>query len=232
MRNWGIVLFVFICSASCFSGETDDGSGALGMKDIPVSVRVNIGEGFKGPESKWWVRDITSSYSWLENSKILLVLDSESEQSSVVYLDDFGKAVVLNKKGGFGQIRNLLAHHFVEALNDSKEFKLMLDVLKDWVIDPRSYVGSEDFFARQEPVLDSWLLGEVKDSSVFKMYCVEPDYSYDETNGDWSVSFYVFNPEGGVNLVRVSGRDRPFRIDGISVDEARKAGSFYFPDEF
>lgn len=231
MKNWVIASFIFIFSASCFTCWADEWLGVLYMKDIPADARVEIGAGFKGPESEWLVRDITSRYPWLTSSKILLVLDSRSVRSSVVYLNDHGKAVVLNKEEGFSQIRSLLESHFIGVLHDGKKFNIMLDVLKDWVINPRGYIGSGDFFARQEPVLGSWLVGEVKEPSVFKMYCVEPDYSYDAANGDWGVSFYVFNTEGGVNLIRVVGHEKPFRIDKISVDEIRKAGSFYYPNE-
>ena len=231
MKNWGLTFFIFCFSTLCFSGEGDESLSAFNISDLPVQVRAKIGEEFKSPEDRWWVRDITSGYPWLVNARILWLLDSGSNNSVVIYLGQSGKAVILNQENGFDKIYSLLETHFSDILHDDVKRIAMLNVVKDWVIEPRGHIGSTEFWMKEKPVLDSWLLGDNKESAVFKKYCADPNFFFDQMNDSWTISYFVFNPEGGVNLVKVFGTDKPFRINKISVEIVKEAGSFYFPDE-
>lgn len=180
-----------------------------------------------GRQSIW---DITDAFPWLRHGRILV----SDCPLAVVYREASGGAVILNEKSGYGQIRRILDADIPDALQDKERFEFMLDALRYFTV-PKGVLGTEAEFKRLEArdkelgVLREWLRGKVKDVSVFRRYCKDPVFSYDRQSGKWSLSFYVFNPEGGVNLVKAQGSDKPFRMEELTVEEVMPAGSFHYP---
>ncbi len=193
---------------------------------LPDSVLDEIASRQEGFANRLAIWDSTASYSWLRHGRILECQYSDT----VIYLETSGRAVILNQKSGYGQIRELLQSHFPDALQDKKKFQVMLDALQYWTV-PRSVLGTGEEFKRMERhgELKSWLRGKVKDASVFRKYCRDPILSYDRESGKWSLSFYVFNPGGGVSQVKAYGSDKPFRMEELTVEDVMEAGSFSYP---
>ncbi len=177
-----------------------------------------------GGQDRWW--DITSAFPWLRQGRILSLDCPLSE----IYLEASGRATILNEEPGYGKIRAILSAGFPDALQDKNKFELMLKGLAYFTV-PHGVVGTSAEFKRMKQVgeLKDWLRGKVRDESVFRRYCRDPVFSYDSKSGKWSLSFYVFNPAGGVSLVQAHGSDKPFRMEAITVEEVMKAGSFLYP---
>ena len=200
--------------------------------DLPMEVRTKISSEFIGAENAWWVRDITSSYPWLKDARLIWILDDGSSKTVVIHIAQAGETVILSRKEGFDKIYSLLESHFGKFPLDDQERHEMLDLIKDWAVEPGAYIGSARFLAENEPFLEQWLSGKIKDTAVFKKYCVEPKFSVDDQKNSWVSSFYVFKPNGGIDSVVVQGHIKPFKIDSVGVEVAENEGSFSFPYEF
>ncbi len=165
-------------------------------------------------------------YPWLRHGRILAC----NSPRTVLYLDASGRAVILNEQAGYGQIRALLQANLGNALQDEKRFQAMLDALHYWTV-PGGVLGTEKEYKRLERLgeLQEWLGRKVKDATLFRKYCRDPVLSHDRKSGRWSLSFYVFNPDGGVSQVNAQGSDKPFRMEELTVDTVMKAGTFHYP---
>ncbi len=163
---------------------------------------------------------------WLRHGRILAM----NCPLSVISLEASGSATFLNAQSGYSKIRTILSAGFPGALQDKEQFELMLKELAYFTVpEGVRYTRAQFTRMKQRGVLQEWLRGTVKDASVFEKHCRDPVLSHDSKSGKWSLSFYVFNPAGGVSLVQAHGSDKPFRMEAITVEEVMKAGSFYYP---
>lgn len=204
-------ILVFGLSSYSYSGKSMNDSS------LSESVHKLIKTRIDSDKDSWWIRNLASSYPWLpEEYKLIWVLDTKSSKTLLISISPNSKTpTVLELGNNMAPISELLRIRYPSFPNKSIDQLFLVELLKDFLVDPRVYVGSKEFWKEQKPVIDSWLYGSINSASTFKKYCKDPHFRF--SRNEWEVSFNVFNMQGGVTSLFVSGNIKPFTIDKVRI---------------
>ncbi len=221
MGKWLIAILLLCCSTQCFP----DGN-RMNMSDLPVALQKELASLGKDPVP--W--NMAIAYPWLAPGKLVMVRDGISGRRDMVYLDESGGYVFLNRKENYAQLARILDAPFADVLDNREKLRSFVYAISDLALAPRNFVGMQSDFEKikQKKRLHEWLDNRIKDPAVFKNYCQDPKITRDKKTGVWRLSFYVFRPSGAVLQALISGSETPFHITSIAFDVVMDPYSFSF----
>jgi hypothetical protein len=192
-------------------------------------VREAVAHDLGKDSDQWRTRNISSAATWLKNGDLIWMTDQRHEKSVVLFVETNGCALILNNPSGVTQSAVSLISKYAPYSEWQERALKFAEAIKPLVSDPRSYVGSTDFWQRKQPYLESWLQDGKMTPELFKKYCEEP--CFEKKSGEWYLGFFLFHPNGGIYRVKANGLISPFCVNAITIESILPATSFYFADE-
>ena len=199
-------------------------------EDIPVQLEQLAKRYLKSEKNAWWVRDITSSYSWAKGGKFYWVIDTASDQSVVAVQDLDGQFKPLNQGEGASVIGTILVRDIGAEPALIFGTEELAKVIMKWHEDPRSQVATLRFLNKVRPIMEDWLQGTEKNPQVFESICREPNYMKYQS-GDWRLAFNLLNRRGGVEEMIVDGKAIGQDLLTVTTKTIKRDGTFSYPDE-
>lgn len=196
--------------------------------NVPQSLRQAVGTAVDPKVDEWWIRDLSKSYSWLRGGETYWVIGGEFG-SAVIFQTPDEEYHCLSCPEGWPIISDQLRAAFGSKPWLELGTEVLAQLIAELTRDPRVRLASPEFLERQQPVLDTWLMGDESDPAALADLCTPPDFA--EQGDRWELRFNVLDHEGAAERWTVSGLSAPFQIDNVEVNELRPKGTFSYPDE-
>jgi hypothetical protein len=198
------------------------------MQHLPDKLRLVALQYLHANYGAWWVRDVTASYGKLDVERLYWIIDSEDNSITIAQLLN-GEFSVLSGTRGLALSSQLLSKAYGDEPWRTLGVEKLGKIVVSWYRDSRSYILTEAFFSKQQPVLNSWLTSMEKDPATLHSLCYEPVFAL---NGDnWMLDFNAINRQGGVEHWVIKGQKIYFMIKEVVVTMVKRDGTFNFPDE-
>lgn len=201
------------------------------MQDsMPDELKELVAKTLDSDESDWWKRTLTNSYKWLRCEELYWIIDSETDKSVMAVKLADGTYKCLNCPTGIPVISSVIADNLGKTPVRQIGVEEFARLLMEWHSDPRGDVATPQFFEKQEPEIEDWLMGTETDPQALRSICVEPVYT-PEGFGSWSLVYNVINRYGGAERWTVKGKTGNFEIESIDIKSLKENGTFYYPYE-
>jgi hypothetical protein len=184
----------------------------------------------ESPE-KWTYYNITEKYNeWLSpNDRMFWIHNFSCRSHVVLYVPRNSKSILLTEREGIPYISEILKRKFDGIPDDSRERVVFAGWIKRFHMSPMYHVGSKWYWESNKRGIDAFLRGIETDALVFEKYCANPIYDLNHEENNWTVIFFVFKTNGGVDAVTAFGKISPFSLKDVVVKPELKAGTFSWP---
>ena len=181
---------------------------------MPSSLR-HAAEEILGPaRGRWWIRDLSQSYSWLKGRELYWLIDGETDSSAILLRVGSDRWRCLNRPTGLSVISETIRESIGDVPSDQLPILRLCELLMEWYDDPRGYVCSPAFLQEESEVLSTFEGRESVDS--LRSVCTEPQFvAHDDRT--WRLSFNALNKQGGVDRWSIRGRHGDFDIEKIRI---------------
>jgi hypothetical protein len=140
-------------------------------------------------------------------------------------VDQVGNAITFHEPKMLDSLNALLRGEAIR-LPDAMNAEQLAAAVRTFVRGAGGFVGSAAFWEAQKTALDMWTSRSPQAGpKSFHSYCQDPVVS--RKDGTWTLTFFFFNNQGGVEKWRVSG-DKAKISEAVS-DIALPNGTFLFP---
>jgi hypothetical protein len=191
-------------------------------EETVMEIKTTLGEDAKELEL-FWYDGSSDFYSWLENGKILTILNQEKKQ--VVFYFDEGHYCRINSTGAL-QCLNMALSNMTFSIHDfSDSFKTntLIKTITNMYSTQKSY-----FLTKQYTESIANLLKEEK-AKIQDFHSLAKHSVGITPDGHWKAEFNSFNIDGSVDSWRITGhcdQSDKLTIMNIDVVEIRKKGSY------
>lgn len=166
------------------------------------------------------------AYPWLTVGRLYWTTDPLGPDLLVADLGGGRPPVRLT--GDIAALKGFIAMQFNGRLPGVGALSDIAQLVKDAIFGKRGRIATPDFFDAQQLRLDDWFLGhDNSDRAEFARLCSGIRAALNKNA--WTLQFNVFNEQGGVDVVRVSGTASPLTLQFITIDVVKPRGEFNYP---